>query len=179
MSKKNVDLTTINLFGKHEIDCALHTRSLKVQDVKALCEAELLRAYASLDDILNDINMIEVLTDDAHGAIIYFHTKKTDKVRYLGEGGYLYRFKSGINPDVIKRCFEIDENKKLIKSTCHELGMTQKELAEYIGVAEDTLGKWVRGVTDMPKMAIKLFELLIIEKKFNALKRIFADELKD
>jgi len=179
MSKKNVDLSIINLFGKHEIECALHVNSLKVQDIKALCEAELLSAYTSLEDIFKDVTMIEVLNDDIYGSVIYFHTKKTDKVRYVGEGGYLYRFKSGISPAVLKKSFEQEENARLIKSTCYELGMKQKELAEYIGVSEDTIGKWARGVVSMPNMAKKLFELLLIEKKFKELKKIFSDTIKD
>ena len=65
----------------------------------------------------------------------------------------------------------------IVKETAKELGMTQKELAQYIGVHEDTMSKWSRGVVDVPKWAIKLFELLKIEKKFNTLKQIFSDNI--
>lgn len=68
---------------------------------------------------------------------------------------------------------EKDEN--VIKATAKKLGMTQKELADEIGVAENTMSQWARGIIDTPKWAIKMFELLEIEKKYNTAKRIFCD----
>ncbi len=70
--------------------------------------------------------------------------------------------------------------RNIVKETAKKLGMTQKELAEYIGVHEDTMSKWSRGKIDVPKWAIKMFQLLKIEKKFNTIKQIFSDneELK-
>lgn len=68
-------------------------------------------------------------------------------------------------------------SENIVKKTAKELGMTQKELAAHINVSEDTLGKWARGVIDTPKWAIKMFELLKIEKKFNTLKQIFSTEM--
>ena len=50
-------------------------------------------------------------------------------------------------------------NGDLIKSTCKELGITQKELAEYISVHEETISKWARGVVEIPKWAVKTLEL--------------------
>ena len=67
--------------------------------------------------------------------------------------------------------------KNIVKQTAKELGMTQKELAEYMGVGENTIGNWSRGVIDTPEWAIKMFELLKTEKKFNTIKRIISDEL--
>jgi transcriptional regulator with XRE-family HTH domain len=69
-------------------------------------------------------------------------------------------------------------SENIVKKTCKELGITQKELAEILGVAEDTVSKWSRGVIDTPNIAIKCFKLLKIEKKFNTLKQIFSDEIK-
>ncbi|MDD5549384.1 MAG: helix-turn-helix transcriptional regulator, partial [Sulfurovaceae bacterium] len=69
-------------------------------------------------------------------------------------------------------------NKKkdnIVKSTAKALGMTQKELAEHIGVHEETLSRWARGTAEMPDMAKKLFELLIIEKKYNTIKQLLID----
>ncbi len=65
-----------------------------------------------------------------------------------------------------------------IKETAKELGMTQKQLAEYIGVSEDTVSKWSRGAVDTPKWAIKMFDLLITEQKFNNIKQIIADNIE-
>lgn len=67
--------------------------------------------------------------------------------------------------------------KNIVKETAKELGMTQKQLSEYIGVHEDTVSKWSRGVVDTPAWALKMFELLKTEKKFNTLKQIFSDDL--
>jgi len=61
----------------------------------------------------------------------------------------------------------------IVKRTCKELGVTQKELAKNIEVAENTLGQWARGVVPTPKWAYRLFDLLKTEKKFNQLQEIF------
>lgn len=68
-------------------------------------------------------------------------------------------------------------SENIVKLTCKELGVTQKELAEIIGVTEDTVSKWARGIIETPKMAIRMFDLLKIERKFNTIKQIFSDEL--
>jgi DNA-binding XRE family transcriptional regulator len=65
----------------------------------------------------------------------------------------------------------------IVKKTCKELGITQKELAELIGVSEDTVSLWSTGKVQMPNIAIKCLELLKVEKKFNSLKQIISDEL--
>ncbi len=72
----------------------------------------------------------------------------------------------------------MENSENIVKSTAKELGMTQKELAKYIGVHEETVSKWSRGLVETPKWAIKMFELLKIEKKFNTLKQLFADEIQ-
>ena len=63
----------------------------------------------------------------------------------------------------------------IVKDTAKELGMTQKELAAYIRVSEDTLGKWARGVVNTPDWAVKMFELLKTERDFNKIKEIIYD----
>ncbi len=63
----------------------------------------------------------------------------------------------------------------IIKQTCKELGITQKELAEEIRVGENTVGQWARGKVETPKWAIKMFDLLKTEKKYNTAKHIFCD----
>lgn len=62
-----------------------------------------------------------------------------------------------------------------VKKICKELGVTQKELAETIGISENTIGGWARGITETPKYALKIFELLKTEKKYNTAKQIFCD----
>jgi len=67
------------------------------------------------------------------------------------------------------------QEENIVKKTCKELGITQKELAQNIGVSENTVGGWSRGVTETPKWALKLFDLLKTEKKYNTAKQIFCD----
>lgn len=57
----------------------------------------------------------------------------------------------------------------IVKETAKELGMTQKQLAEHIGVSEETVSKWSRGVVETPKWALKMFELLKNELKYKEL----------
>lgn len=70
------------------------------------------------------------------------------------------------------------ENKdNRVKKVCGELGITQKELAEILGLSSTTLTNWATDKVEIPAWAIKCFELLIIEKKFNQLKEIIKDQL--
>ena len=71
----------------------------------------------------------------------------------------------------------MSDKPNIVKQTAKELGLTQKELAEYIGVHEDTMSKWSRGKIETPKWAVKMFELLKTEKKYNTIKQIISDEL--
>lgn len=67
------------------------------------------------------------------------------------------------------------ETENIVKKTAKELGLTQKELAQEIGVNENTIGNWARGKIEVPKWALRLFELLILEKKYNTAKQLFCD----
>jgi DNA-binding transcriptional regulator YiaG len=66
--------------------------------------------------------------------------------------------------------------KNIVKETAKELGMTQKQLAEYIGVHEETVSKWSRGIVETPSWALKMFELLKTEKKYNTIKQLITGE---
>jgi transcriptional regulator with XRE-family HTH domain len=63
-----------------------------------------------------------------------------------------------------------------LKEEIKRLGMTQKEFAENIGVAENTVGQWVRGVIKTPKWAIRMIELLHKEKAYESAKGFFCDQ---
>ncbi|PLY04898.1 MAG: XRE family transcriptional regulator [Arcobacter sp.] len=65
----------------------------------------------------------------------------------------------------------------IIKETVKELGMTQKQLAEHIGVHEETVSKWSRGIVETPVWALKMFELLKTERKYNTIKQLITDEI--
>lgn len=67
------------------------------------------------------------------------------------------------------------KEENIVKKVCKELNITQKELAETMGVSENTIGGWAREITETPKWAIKHFELLKIEKKYNTAKQLFTD----
>ena len=69
----------------------------------------------------------------------------------------------------------MSDKQNIVKETAKALGMTQKELAEHIGVNENTIGNWARGTVETPKWAIKLFDLLILEEKYTKAKQIFCD----
>jgi DNA-binding XRE family transcriptional regulator len=52
------------------------------------------------------------------------------------------------------------EEENLVKKTCRELGITQKELAEKIGLSDRTLSKYATS-KDIPKNIINHIKLLI------------------
>ena len=56
------------------------------------------------------------------------------------------------------------KEENLVKKTCKELGITQKELAEKLGVAEATVRNWSGG-KETPLWAKKTFILLIDNHK--------------
>jgi len=45
----------------------------------------------------------------------------------------------------------------IVKRVCKELGITQKELAEKLGVPQPTMARWATG--DIPEQGQKLIEL--------------------
>ena len=48
----------------------------------------------------------------------------------------------------------------LVKKTCKELGITQKELAEKIGIPQGTVNRW-SATNDIPKMTILALNLIL------------------
>ena len=69
----------------------------------------------------------------------------------------------------------------LVKKTCKELGMTQKELAEKIGVSRQTVSDWANNKTPIPKWGFTIFELLEMKQNYinlsNAIKNNIDDKL--
>ncbi len=53
----------------------------------------------------------------------------------------------------------------IVKKTCKELGVTQKELAEIMGVNAGTPAQW-SSKGDIPNMAKKFMIVLIEDKKY-------------
>jgi DNA-binding XRE family transcriptional regulator len=72
---------------------------------------------------------------------------------------------------------EQKKEENLVKKTCKELGITQKELAEMFGVTPHTVTDWGRGnLTKIHKFALNG---LITENKYLKLKTILTDVAKN
>jgi DNA-binding XRE family transcriptional regulator len=65
----------------------------------------------------------------------------------------------------------IEEN--LVKKTCRELGITQKELAIKVGVSNTTISDWNNYRTPIPKWAKNSMFMLVELKEFQAIKKSF------
>jgi len=67
------------------------------------------------------------------------------------------------------------EDENIVKKTCKELGITQKELAERLEVPQPTISRWASSTDDIPRMAQKYLELLSetesLKEKFEILKQ--------
>lgn len=57
-------------------------------------------------------------------------------------------------------------SENIVKLTCKELGITQKELAEMLDVQPTAVSNWVNG--QVPKMAQLALELLLENKSLKA-----------
>ncbi len=70
----------------------------------------------------------------------------------------------------------IEESENIVKKTCRELGITQKELAEKIGVSQNTVSNWAKG--EFETMHKVLLESLIYKSKFEELQAILNFGIK-
>ena len=59
----------------------------------------------------------------------------------------------------------------LVKKTCKELGITQKELANRTGISERAITNWASNRVNPPKSFYKTVELLKKEDELNILKK--------
>jgi len=64
----------------------------------------------------------------------------------------------------------------IVKKVCKELGVTQKELAELLGVPQTTVSGWVTG--DIPKMTKYALELMLENKDLKSKLNIFKEAYK-
>ncbi len=62
----------------------------------------------------------------------------------------------------------MSQAKELIKTTCEQLGYTQKQLAQRMKVGETTLSQWARGVNTLPDWAESYMKDLV---EFEAIKK--------
>ena len=63
---------------------------------------------------------------------------------------------------------QTEEN--LVKKTCRELGITQKELAEKIGVSKTTISDWSNEKTPIPKWGKNSLSMIVELKEVRAIK---------
>ena len=68
------------------------------------------------------------------------------------------------------------EDENIVKRTCKELGITQKELAERLEVPQPTMARWATG--EVPEQSKKLLELFLENTKLKEDLRDAAKALK-
>jgi transcriptional regulator with XRE-family HTH domain len=66
---------------------------------------------------------------------------------------------------------EQKQEENLVKKTCKELGITQKQLAEKTGITERSLTNWANGKVKTPKSFFKTVELLKKAEELKILKQ--------
>ena len=68
----------------------------------------------------------------------------------------------------------MEENPNIVKQTCKELGITQKELAERLGVNDGTIRKW-SSQTEPPEWGVKFLQLLLQNKETKSKLELFQN----
>ena len=66
----------------------------------------------------------------------------------------------------------------LVKKTCKELGITQKELAEKIGMSERAVSNWAKDRVKIPNNFLRLIELLKSEEELKAIKKVLKNAVQ-
>jgi len=69
---------------------------------------------------------------------------------------------------------EKDKEENLVKKTCRELGITQKELAERTLISERAITNWANNKLKPPKSFYRTVELLKKEEELEILKKSIA-----
>jgi transcriptional regulator with XRE-family HTH domain len=69
------------------------------------------------------------------------------------------------------------KEENLVKKTCRELGITQKELAEKIGLSDRTLSKYATG--NIPKNIVNHIKLISENSKQKELLYKFKNNIRD
>jgi len=65
----------------------------------------------------------------------------------------------------------LEKEENLVKKTCRELGINQKELAQVMGISQNSISNWKNNKNNLPPWAIKMFQLLKLEKEHLELTR--------
>jgi DNA-binding XRE family transcriptional regulator len=72
----------------------------------------------------------------------------------------------------LKKGFLILEEENLVKKTCKELGITQKELAKYFGVTPKTVSDWAVERYKLPSHFNLIVDLIHSKKELEILKKV-------
>ena len=72
----------------------------------------------------------------------------------------------------------MEKEENLVKKTCRELGINQKQLAEKIGISPRTLSDWGSGRVSIPKIGQNILKILPLEKEYSELKKSLRVALK-
>jgi transcriptional regulator with XRE-family HTH domain len=76
---------------------------------------------------------------------------------------------------VKKDFYNLEKEENLVKKTCRELGITQKELAEKIGVNKNTVSEWANNKKPISKLVETTLTLLKTEKEFTYFKNTIGN----
>ncbi|WP_419767228.1 hypothetical protein [Arcobacter sp.] len=182
MSEKRV-LETIEIESGFEVDCIL-PEFYSIEEFKQTIKNELFKVYDTIDVIKKDLIIIEVIIDVE--PIIYFFTKYTVKERYLGDKGNFFRFKAGIaKENIIGSLRKKEVQGNIVKKVCEELSLTPKQLAEEIGIKEQSLrnmnsnGRITEQVEKSINLLIKNHNLKTELKNYHILKEALKNLTKE
>ena len=67
----------------------------------------------------------------------------------------------------------MEKEENLVKKTCRELGINQRELSEKTGVTEKAISNWANNKNNIPNSFVKTLELLKSEKELLMIKQAF------
>ncbi len=64
--------------------------------------------------------------------------------------------------------------KNQIEQICEDLGVNQKKLAEMMGISQNSISNWKYQRQQIPNWALKMFELLLIQKEHKELTKTLS-----
>ncbi|MDR1614402.1 MAG: helix-turn-helix transcriptional regulator [Campylobacteraceae bacterium] len=141
-----------------EIHCINHNENVSKQEIENNIKDELLEIFGTKENIASKLYYVEILEPQKDEPFIaYIYGNLDFKNRYYGKNGCMFRIK------YITKQFALEDLEKvnnIVKKTCKELGITQKELAARIGIAEVTINKWASDPSNITPQGIKSLELV-------------------
>ncbi|MFX4252026.1 helix-turn-helix domain-containing protein [Aliarcobacter butzleri] len=167
-------LLEIVIFDNLKIDCIVHDEFMTEDEIKENIEAELLEIFGTKEDIASKLHYVEILEpskDEPFTAV--FFSNSNSKTYYYGTKGNKYRIHGMNKEDAIerKKYSYSTNNENIVKRVCAELGITQKELAEKLGIKEQSL----RNMTSSNKITEQVEKTINLLIENNELKKQLTD----